>query len=531
MQSPATSTISTTTATQATAAVQAHAARQADPAPGGSRCRQRPGKLAWGLLALLLCLAALLALPSLLQSSLAQQVAQHWFRQQYQRELSLSEPWQIHWQGAGRVRLVIKGVTLSEAANRQPMLQLAQLSLQLALPSLLQQRLELAEVVVRDARLRLRRDARGHLNIADLLPDPAAPASPWQLSLAGLSAQHVRLEWQDEMHQQRLDLALTELSLGPLAQRAQGALRLNASLSGAWPLADELQHLPLTCQLSTRYDIDLARRRFALLELQGLVALTAAAGPENPQPRHWRAELQASELRLAAQNWQAGPLSLQLQAAPGLLANWPAFTGRMSVTRLNNAPAALELSGIAAELGLQQEAQQLNARLAGQLVWQWPARRLDLGLTQLDMELSHPRLKKPLPLMAQAGLQLELGAASAVAPALIDARLQLSGELAHSPTQWQLNYTPATPAGRPANWHVDARLARLDVDAWLKPEAGRGPSTAPRDEHSRATDHSRPLPFALSGRLHVDALTLAGLQLRGVDFSGQAMDNWLQGFR
>lgn len=519
---------------QTPATSNAHALSPASAAVSGQRsathtsARRWPGRFFAGLLLLLLpCLAMLLMLPWLLHSAWAQQAAQHWLQTRYQRTLQLEEPWQIRWQGGDRLHLLIKGLSLSEAASPQTMLQLEELSMQLKLLPLLQQRLELAEVQVRGAHFVLRRERDGRLNIADLLPDPEAPPSPWRASLTRLMLKDARLSWQDQLSARQLDLTLAELSLGPLAENAQGELNLSATLRSDWPLAAELRTQALSLRLRSHYELDTGAQRLLLQDVQGQLALTAAQAQENQPERHWQVELQASHMRLAPDHWQARQLNLQLSAAAGLCPGWPAFTSQLTLTRLEHDASALKLPEFAMHLRLQQETLRLESRLSGQLDWQWPSRQLSVQLQQLNAQLQHARLKQPLPLMARADLHLELPAASPPATRPIQARLQLVGELAHGPAQMALSYGQGRQPR--ARLNIDARLARLNLDDWLQADAG--PHTASVTPKTASPDQRPPLPFALDGRLHVDALTLAGTRLKGVDFTAQAIDNWLQGFR
>ncbi len=432
-------------------------------------------------LAALVAIVALVSLidPNQFKPQLAEQV-----RKNTGRELVMEGD--IGWRFWPSLGLSFERVALRNPAGfaEPDLVRVAQGEASVALLPLLSHRLDIGEVTLNGAHLFIQTKADGSSNLTDLVKDerkaapaneaasasPADAATPWQVSLKGVSLEQASALVQDDRNGlvsrlERLDLTLGQLTLGqwvPVTLAAKGARG------------------DLLFDIKGQAEIKLAQDEKES-ELKGL-ALSGSLGA--PGQRLDAFNLKAD--RVALGEWSS--LTLSLNGAQGEAAK-PTLAGSLEGTLKAKVDQSLQLVEVSDAV--------LSAKLDGESLPRAPLSLKLAGFARAELDKQTVTLSN-----------LVMGAED----------LLLSGN-------------GTVRLGAVPNVDFDLKGNKLDLDAWLgqpqgaKPAAATAAAPAPAASSGAAKgtlssaepDLSALKKVDLAGELQLDGLKVKGLDLSAVD--------------
>jgi AsmA protein len=485
-------------------------------------------RLAWGVVGLA-GLAVIAAAWLLLQFDAERYkgLAIDWVREHHQRELKLDGP--VSLRLLPRLAVRIEQASLSELGRPDTFASVAQASLSVAVWPLLRGALEVDQVELRDASVRLTRDSEGRRNIDDLLKSSGRPAAsppaasqpaasgPLRFDIQGVLIENLRLQIDDRPAALRGEVQLRRLRTGRLAPQVPTDVELDLRAQMSEPLA----RVEVQGQSRVQFDLNTASaalREMALsvrgdaaglsgieARLSGMLAYDGTQRAVQAEGlrltlRATQGKLQIQEGRLDIQRFGFEPerkslvveaMALRLKAqidtqALALELDWPSLQvageaieggplqGRLSATGPTSAQAEFRCGPPRGRFDLV-ELPGLQLRLKGRS-----------GSQQLDGEAQALLTLRPQPL--QVSLRHLRSTARVETPGLQPQDLQLQGELQGSAelSRWQLegqlgnnrfttrgelDLAPSVP-----RLQAQARFDRLNLNEVLAPSAAPKPA-------------------------------------------------------
>lgn len=488
-----------------------------------------------------------------------------WVREHHQRELKLEGP--VSLRLLPRLAVRIEQASLSEAGRPDTFARVEQASLSVAVWPLLRGALEVDQVELRNASVRLTRDSEGRRNIDDLLkprdaaagaPPAAEPAdaTPLRFDVQGILVENLRVQLDDRPAALRGEVHLRRLRTGRLAHQVPTDIEVDLLADLGEPVA----RAEVQGRSRVQFDLDttsIALREMALVlrgegagfsaieaRLDGMLAYDGTQRAVQAEGLRLaltasRADLQIQDSTLSIQRFGFEPerkslvvdaMALRLKArvdtqALALDLDWPSLRvageaieggplqGRLTATGPTPAQAEFRSGPPRGRFDLV-ELPGLQLRAKGRS-----------GAHQFDGEAQALLTVQPQPL--QVALR-ELRSSTRIdTPGLQPQTLQLQGEARGSagPSQWQLEgqlgSNRFTTAGRVdlstpvPTVQAQARFDRLNLNEVLAPSAGKPSPPAPAASGPTPVDLS-PLR-ALQGRFELQAGELVYQRYRLAD--------------
>lgn len=449
-----------------------------------------------------------------------------WVREHHQRELRLDGP--VSLRLLPRLAVRIEQASLSEQGHPDTFASVERASLSVAVWPLLRGALEVDQVELRNASMRLTRDSEGRRNIDDLLKRPRPPegrppaasepaaSGPLRFDVQGVLIENLRLQIDDRPAALRGEVQLRRLRTGRLAHQVPTDVDLDLRAEMSEPLA----RVEVQGQSRVQFDLDTAS---AALREMALSVRGDAAGLSGIEAR-LSGMLAYDGTQRAV---QAEGLRLTLRATQGKM---QIQDGRLDIQRFGFEPErkSLVVDAMALRLKAQIDTQGMaleldwpSLRVAGEAIEGGPlqGRLSATGPTSAQVEFRSGPPRGRFDLVELPGLQLRLkgrsgshqldGEAQALltvqpqplqvslrnlrsstrveTPGLQPQNLQLQGELQGSagPSRWQLegqlgnnrfttrgelDLAPSVP-----RLQAQARFDRLNLNEVLAPSAAPKP--------------------------------------------------------
>ena len=402
----------------------------------------------------------------------------------------------------------VNGVTLSERGGEGQFLALDSAHASVAVMPLLAGEVVVDGVSVSGLKAQVVKDKQGRFNFQDLLGEPqgkpaAKPApekggggQPVKLDIAGVTIEDSAISYRDLASGQEFALDDLDLSVGRIADRADGKLKLSAQAKGKNPALDA------RVALASGYRFDLPAQSFALSDLDAEVT-GAAAG--------------LTGITLSARGGVAADPAKSEYRINDLLIDFRGMQGKDALAAKVSAPSLLVTAdtakgdGVEAQFSLKGPERSAEAllKLAGV---QGSAKALTVPQFSADVALSDPALPmKSVKIPVSGSLRADLEKQTAQA--------DIKAKIDESTVQGKLGLAKFTP---PA-YRFDVNIDRLNVDRYFPPEkgaaAGSGEKKAEKGGGGKAetpVDLSGLKGLDASGRLQVGALQARGLKLANV---------------
>lgn len=411
-------------------------------------------------------------------SRLAGDLTQY-LRQQTQRTLRLDGP--VSLSVFPRPSLHLPAATLSEPRSDGEFLRVAHAELRLRLGPLLSRRVVAESVELHGARIALRRQRDGALNVDDLIAlarSDGDDAPPVSVDLRRLVVQDAAVAWQDDTSGRRLDLTELAVRTDRLAAQADGQLALSGHLRSEAAALDAdihltgdyrldagsgrhaLRHVQLAAlgtwvgrgglEVNTRID-ELAREADGSLALKGTVSDVHAGAAEGAPHLH----LALPDLRLS----DAGPAAPAVDADLG----WGRDSegGRLTarITDVRARAGSIDGAGMALTAEIHRGDDRLT--LQGRGIGGWQPTDSRVSVRDLTLNGSWTRVGAP-DRAVQAGGALRADAALGSASGTVDVRMDGS----------RLGGTWAVNRLAPLTGSFDLEAERLDLDRLFPAPAG-----------------------------------------------------------
>lgn len=437
-----------------------------------------PGILLPGLLILAILAAALLQRAA---APLASQGLSDWLLSHKQRRLQIDgEPILHLWPEPS---LELPRTTLSEAGSPEIFARLSAARIHWQWLPLLERRLVIDRMEIRDIQTTLSRDAHGHLNIADFLE--TGEPTRFDTEIRHLELSRAEILWRDattgrEIHLDKLDLRCDKpapASPGDCHLKGQAGIPGDSAWRGQFTL-------------EARYRINQTRQQYGLENPR--IHFTSPAGLD--------IRMNAARLDAALQP------GLHVRATQAhLLAKYrPENTHPQADLALDIPTALLTTQRLNAErISLAAEAHPktgpLRANLSSSLEMDIALKTLALPDLQGKIELSHPRLKPAiLPLTLRGKITSNLSNQESAG--------EFTGHLPDSPLKGSFHLKLSPP---PAALAFKLDIDHLDADRLLQAAAKNSPGPTEQDIASQP-----PEGLDLQGQLNIGILKLSGLSAR-----------------
>jgi AsmA protein len=400
----------------------------------------------------------------------------------------------------------VGGVTLSERGSDAQFLALDSAHASVALLRLLRGEVIVDGVSVSGLKAQVVKGKDGRFNFQDLLgeakPAQAKPApapekkegrEPVKFDIAGLEVERSAVSYRDLASGQEFALDDLNLSVGRIAERADGKLQLSLHARGNKPAIDA------RVELASGYRFDLPAKSFAL---SGLVAkITGAAAGLTALRVDAKGDVAANPQK---NEYRISGLDVQFAGMQGK----DALAAKLAAPSLLIAADTAKGDAINAEFRLKGETRSADVlmKLSGV---QGSAKALVVPQFSADVAMTDPSLPTKsvkIPVTGSLRADLEKQTADADIKAKID----------ESNLQAKLGLAKFSP---PA-YRFDVNVDQLNVDRYFPPEKAPAPGAAETPKPAPAA----PTPIDLSalkgldanGRLQVGALQARGLKLANI---------------
>jgi AsmA protein len=401
----------------------------------------------------------------------------------------------------------VGGVTLSERGRDEQFLALESAHASVALMPLLRGEVIVDRVSVAGLKAQVVKDKDGRFNFQDLLggdkpaaqPKPAPEkkgegGEPVKFDIAGVKVERSAVSYRDLATGQQFALDDLNLSVGRIAERADGKLQLSVHAKGNEPALDA------KVNLAADYKFDLPAKSFALSQLDAKVA-GAAAGITNLQLGA-RGDVAANPEK---SEYRVSGLSVDFKGMQGK----DALEGKLAAPSLVVSADTAKGEAVSAEFRLKGEARSVEAllKLAGV---QGSAKALAVPQFSADVAMTDPALPMKsvkIPVTGSLKADLEKQTAEADIKAKID----------DSSLQAKLGLAKFSP---PA-YRFDVDIDQLNLDRYFPPaeKAAAGPSPAKEPAGKPAdtpVDLSALKGLDASGKVQIGALQARGLKMAKV---------------
>jgi len=401
----------------------------------------------------------------------------------------------------------VAGVSLSERGRDEQFLALEAAHASVALLPLLRGEVIVDGVSVSGLKAQVIKGKDGRFNFQDLLGEgkPAASAKPApektgegggpvKFDIAGVKIERSAVSYRDLATGQQLALDDLNMSLGRIAEKAEGKMDLSVRVSGKSPDVDA------RIALASSYKFDLPAQAFALSKLDAKVS-GAAAGIANLQASA-RGDLAANP---ANNEYRVNGLSVDFKGTQGK----DALEAKLSAPGLVVAADTAKGEAVNAEFRLKGETRSVEAlvKLAGV---QGSAKALAVPQFSADLAIADPALPmKSVKIPATGSLRADLEKQTAEA--------DIKAKIDDSNLQAKLGLARFSP---PA-YRFEVDIDQLNLDRYFppaeKPAAGAGTSKESSGKTADTpVDLSALKGLDASGRLQVGALQARGLKLAKV---------------
>jgi AsmA protein len=398
----------------------------------------------------------------------------------------------------------VGGVTLSERGQDAQFLLLESAHASVALMPLLRGEVIVDGVSVAGLKAQVVKDKDGRFNFQDLLgeakpaakPAPAPEAGePVKFDIAGVNIERSAISYRDLATGQEFALDDLNLSVGRIAERADGKLDLAVKVEGKNPAVDA------RVELAADYRFDLPAKSFALSKLDAKVT-GAAAG--------------LTDLQVNAQGDVAADPDKNEYRVNGLSVDFKGMQGKDALEAKLGAPSLVIAADTAkgeavnAEFRLKGENRSAEALLKLSGV-QGSAKALVVPKFSADVALTDPALPMKsikVPVTGSLRADLEKQTADADIKAKID----------ESSLQAKLGLAKFSP---PA-YRFDVNIDQLNLDRYFPPEKAAGSGASPGGGKPAPAGAETPLDLSAlkgldaNGQLQVGALQARGLKLANV---------------
>ena len=403
----------------------------------------------------------------------------------------------------------VNGVTLSERASEAQFLALDSAHASVAVMPLLAGEVVVDGVTVAGLKAQLIKDKQGRFNFQDLLgeepkskpaakpaPEGTGGGAPVKLDIAGFTIEDSAVSYRDLATGQEFALDDLDVSMGRIAERADGKLRLSVLAKGSDPAVDA------RVELASGYRFDLPAKSFALSNVDAKV--TGAAAGLTGIDFSARGDVAASP---GKNEYRVSDLTIDFQAKQGK----DALAAKLAAPSVVVAADAAKGEAVNAEFRLKGPDRSVEAllRLAGV---QGSAKALAVPEFSADLTVTDPALPmKTVKIPVSGSLRADLEKQTAQA--------ELKARIDESTLQGKLGLAKFSP---PA-YRFDVNIDRLNVDRYFPPEKGAAAgSGAKKGEKGGGGKAETPVDLSglkgldASGRLQVGALQARGLKLANV---------------
>ena len=397
----------------------------------------------------------------------------------------------------------VGGVTLSERGQDAQFLLLESAHASVALMPLLRGDVIVDGVSVAGLKAQVVKDKDGRFNFQDLLgegkpapaPEKGEAGEPVKFDIAGVNIERSAISYRDLATGQEFALDDLNLSVGRIAERADGKLDLAVKVKGKNPAVDA------RVELAADYRFDLPAKSFALSKLDAKVT-GAAAG--------------LTDLQVNAQGDVAADPDKNEYRVNGLSVDFKGRQGKDALEAKLGAPSLVIAADTAkgeavnAEFRLKGENRSAEALLKLSGV-QGSAKALVVPRFSADVALTDPALPmKSIKVPVTGSLRADLEKQT------VDA--DIKAKIDESSLQAKLGLAKFSP---PA-YRFDVSIDQLNLDRYFPPEKAAGPGASPGGAKPAPAGAETPVDLSAlkgldaNGRLQLGALQARGLKLANV---------------
>ncbi|MDF3010868.1 MAG: hypothetical protein K0S03_1664 [Burkholderiales bacterium] len=397
----------------------------------------------------------------------------------------------------------VGGVTLSERGQDAQFLLLESAHASVALMPLLRGDVIVDGVSVAGLKAQVVKDKDGRFNFQDLLgegkpapaPEKGEAGEPVKFDIAGVNIERSAISYRDLATGQEFALDDLNLSVGRIAERADGKLDLAVKVKGKNPAVDA------RVELAADYRFDLPAKSFALSKLDAKVT-GAAAG--------------LTDLQVNAQGDVAADPDKNEYRVNGLSVDFKGRQGKDALEAKLGAPSLVIAADTAkgeavnAEFRLKGENRSAEALLKLSGV-QGSAKALVVPRFSADVALTDPALPmKSIKVPVTGSLRADLEKQT------VDA--DIKAKIDESSLQAKLGLAKFSP---PA-YRFDVSIDQLNLDRYFPPEKAAGSGASPGGAKPAPVGAETPVDLSAlkgldaNGRLQVGALQARGLKLANV---------------
>jgi AsmA protein len=401
----------------------------------------------------------------------------------------------------------VGGVTLSERGRDAQFLALDSAHASVALMPLLRGEVIVDGVSVAGLKAQVVKDKDGRFNFQDLLgedkpaakpapaPEKGEPGEPVKFDIAGVKIERSAVSYRDLASGQEFALDDLNLSLGRIAERADGKLDLAVKVKGKNPAVDA------RVELASDYRFDLPANSFALSKLDAKLT-GAAAGLTNLQ-LNAKGDVAANPDK---NEYRVNGLSVDFKGMQGK----DALEAKLGAPSLVIAADTAKGEAVNVEFRLKGENRSVEALLKLSGV-QGSAKALVVPQFTADVAMTDPALPmKSIKVPVSGSLRADLEKQTADA--------DIKAKIDDSNLQAKLGLAKFSP---PA-YRFDVNIDQLNLDRYFPPEkaaasgASGGAKPAPTTTTETPVDLSALKGLDANGRLQVGALQARGLKLAKV---------------
>ena len=397
----------------------------------------------------------------------------------------------------------VGGVTLSERGQDAQFLLLESAHASVALMPLLRGDVIVDGVSVAGLKAQVVKDKDGRFNFQDLLgegkpapaPEKGEAGEPVKFDIAGVNIERSAISYRDLATGQEFALDDLNLSVGRIAERADGKLDLAVKVKGKNPAVDA------RVELAADYRFDLPAKSFALSKLDANVT-GAAAG--------------LTDLQVNAQGDVAADPDKNEYRVNGLSVDFKGRQGKDALEAKLGAPSLVIAADTAkgeavnAEFRLKGENRSAEALLKLSGV-QGSAKALVVPRFSADVALTDPALPmKSIKVPVTGSLRADLEKQT------VDA--DIKAKIDESSLQAKLGLAKFSP---PA-YRFDVSIDQLNLDRYFPPEKAAGSGASPGGAKPAPAGAETPVDLSAlkgldaNGRLQLGALQARGLKLANV---------------
>ena len=397
----------------------------------------------------------------------------------------------------------VGGVTLSERGQDAQFLLLESAHASVALMPLLRGDVIVDGVSVAGLKAQVVKDKDGRFNFQDLLgegkpapaPEKGEAGEPVKFDIAGVNIERSAISYRDLATGQEFALDDLNLSVGRIAERADGKLDLAVKVKGKNPAVDA------RVELAADYRFDLPAKSFALSKLDAKVT-GAAAG--------------LTDLQVNAQGDVAADPDKNEYRVNGLSVDFKGRQGKDALEAKLGAPSLVIAADTAkgeavnAEFRLKGENRSAEALLKLSGV-QGSAKALVVPRFSADVALTDPALPmKSIKVPVTGSLRADLEKQT------VDA--DIKAKIDESSLQAKLGLAKFSP---PA-YRFDVSIDQLNLDRYFPPEKAAGSGASPGGAKPAPAGAETPVDLSAlkgldaNGRLQLGALQARGLKLANV---------------